>query len=133
MLLGSYNGAWPAYSDPGNYFSMCKPVVLHDIAGYQCPCSSKTSFAVNRDGPLGVLTDVQEPAHNVVTGGAAVDEEEVVVLKASVCEALGLVDLFVQPHDCSYVVLFEIRKIGFGRMKRITIFNFAFWMWSTKC
>lgn len=112
---------------------MCKPVVFHDITGYQRPCSSKTSFAVNRDGPLGVLADVQEPSHDVVAGCAAVDEEEVVVLEAGVCEALRLVDLFVQPHNCSHVMLFEIRKVGLGGVKRITIFNFAFWMWSTKC
>lgn len=43
VLLGSYNGARPAYPDPSNYFSMCKPVVFHDITGYQRPCSSKTS------------------------------------------------------------------------------------------
>lgn len=43
VLLGSYNGAWPTYSDPSNYFSVCKPVVFHDITGYQRPCSSKTS------------------------------------------------------------------------------------------
>lgn len=43
VLLRSYNGAWPADSDPSNYFSVCKPVVFHDITGYQRPCSSKTS------------------------------------------------------------------------------------------
>lgn len=133
MLLGSYNGAWPADSDPSNYFSVCKPVVFHDITGYHRPCSSKTSFAVNRDRPFRVLTDVQEPSHDVVAGGAAVYEEEVVVLEASICEALRLVNLFVQPHDGSHVILFEIRKVGFRGVKRVAIFNFAFWMWSTKC
>lgn len=78
------------------------------------------TFAVNRDGPLGVLADVQEPSHDVVAGCAAVDEEEVVVLEAGVCEALRLVDLFVQPHNCSHVMLFEIRKVGLGGVKRIT-------------
>lgn len=43
VLLGSYNRAGPAYSDPSNYFRVCKPVVFHDITGYQGPCSSKTS------------------------------------------------------------------------------------------
>lgn len=112
---------------------MCKPVVFHDITGYQRPCSSKTSFAVNGDGALRVLADVQEPPHDGVAGGAAVDEEEVVVLEAGVREALRLVDLLVQPHDGRHIMLFEIREVGFGGVKRITIFNFAFWMWSTKC
>lgn len=84
------------------------------------------------DGALRVLTDVEEAPHDVVVGRAAVDEEEVVVLETGVREALGFVDLLVEPHDGSYVVLLEIRKVGFGGVKRIAIFNFAFWMWSTK-
>lgn len=88
---------------------------------------------MNCDCPFRVLTDIQEPSHDVVAGRAAVDEEEVVVLEASICEALRLVNLFVQPHDCCHVMLFEIREVGFRGVKRITIFNFAFWMWSTKC
>ena len=43
VLLGSYNRAGTADSDPSNYFCMCKPVVFHDITGYQGPRSSKTS------------------------------------------------------------------------------------------
>lgn len=78
------------------------------------------TFAVNRDRPLRVLADIQEPSHDVVAGCAAIDEEEVIVLEASIGEALRLVNLFVQPHDCSHVMLFEIRKVGFGGMKRIT-------------
>lgn len=88
---------------------------------------------MDRDGPLRVLTDVQESSHDVVAGGAAVYEEQVIVLEASVREALRLVNLFVQSHDRSHVVLFEIRKVGFRSMERVTIFNFAFRMWSTKC
>lgn len=107
--------------------------MFHDITGYQSPGSSQTSFAVDRDRPFRVLTDVQEPSHDVVAGGAAVYEEQVIVLKAGICEALRLVDLFVQSHDCGHVVLFEIRKVGFRGVERVTIFNFAFRMWSTKC
>jgi hypothetical protein len=44
VLLGSDDGAWSANSDPSNDFSMCKPVVFHDITGYQCPGSSQTSW-----------------------------------------------------------------------------------------
>lgn len=107
--------------------------MFHDITGYQCTSSSQTSFAVDRDGALRVLADVQESSHDVVAGGAAVYEKQVIVLEASVCEALRLVNLFVQSHDRSHVVLFEIRKVGFGSVERVTIFNLAFRMWSTKC
>ena len=75
---------------------------------------------MNRDRPLRVLADIQEPSHDVVAGCAAIDEEEVVVLEARIGEALRLVNLLVQPHDCSHVMLFEIRKVGFGGVKRIT-------------
>lgn len=77
------------------------------------------TFAVNRDRPVRVLADVQEPPHDVVAGRAAVYEEEVVVLEARVREALRLINLFVQPHDCRHVMLFEIRKVGFRGVKRI--------------
>lgn len=43
VLLGPNDGAWPANSYPSNYFGVCKPVVLHYITGYQCPCPSKAS------------------------------------------------------------------------------------------
>lgn len=132
MLLGSYDRAGPAYSDPSNDFRVCEPVMLHDITGYQRPCSSKTSFAVNCNGPFCVLTDVEKPADDAVTGGAAIDEEEVIMLEARVGEALCFIDLLVQPHHGRHVVLLEIWKVGFRGMKRVTIFNFAFWMWSTK-
>lgn len=78
------------------------------------------TFAVNGDRPLCVLADVQEPPHDVVAGRAAVNEEEVVVLEARVGEALGLVNLFVQPHDGGHIVLFEVREVGFGGVERVT-------------
>lgn len=43
VLLGSNDRAWSANSDPSNDFSMCKPVMLHDVTGYQGPGSSQTS------------------------------------------------------------------------------------------
>lgn len=107
--------------------------MFHDITGYQSPSSPQTSFAVDRNSPLRVLTDVQESSHDVVAGGAAIYEEQVVVLEASVCEALRFINLFIQSHDCCHVVLFEIREVGFRSVERVTIFNFAFRMWSTKC
>lgn len=85
-----------------------------------CPRKPARTFAVNGDGPFRVLADVQEPPHDGVAGGAAVYEEEVVVLEAGVGEALRLVDLLVQPHDGRHIMLFEIREVGFGGVKRIT-------------
>lgn len=87
---------------------------------YSGPQELEHTFAVDRNGPLRVLTDVQESSHDVVAGGAAIYEEQVVVLEASVCEALRLINLFIQSHDCCHVVLFEIRKVGFRSVERVT-------------
>lgn len=50
---------------------------------------------------------------------AAVQEEQVVVTEAGVREALGVVDLLVQPDNSGHVVLSEVREVGFGRMQRV--------------
>ena len=100
------------------YFAGCAALGLAPASAHRG--RPARTFAVDGDRPLGVLADIQEPPHDVVAGRAAVDEEEVVVLEARIREALRLVHLFVQPHDRRHVMLFEIRKVGFGGVKRIT-------------
>lgn len=67
-----------------------------------------------------VLTDVQETADDDVIGRAAVHEEEVVVLKAGVGEAPGVVDLLVQADDGRHVVFSEVGEVSFRCMQRVT-------------
>ena len=68
---------------------------------------------------VSALTDVQEAAHDDITGGGAIHEEEVVVVQASVREALGVVDLLVQPDHRGYVVLAEVGKVGLWSVERV--------------
>ncbi len=66
------------------------------------------------------LADVQELGEDGVAGRAAVDEEQVVVREAHVCETLGVVHLLVEPDDGGDVVLSEVGEIRFRRMKRVS-------------
>ena len=50
---------------------------------------------------------------------AAVDEEEIIVLNASIYEALSTVQLLVQPDDGRYVVARKIRKVRFRSVQRV--------------
>lgn len=70
------------------------------------------TFAVDSDGALGALTDVEEAMRDDVTGRAAVQEEEVVVVEAGVAETLGVVDLLVEPHHRGHAVLPEVGEVG---------------------
>ena len=120
-MMGKYKSRWSRMF-PKKLNGFVSPVVLPLVSppsGAHQGLLART-FAVDGDRPLGVLADIQEPPHDVVAGSAAVDEEEVIVLEACIREALRLVDLFVQPHDRRHVMLFEIRKVGFGGVKRIT-------------
>lgn len=72
------------------------------------------------DGALAALTDVQEVVCDDVTGRAAIQEEEVVVMETSVGETFGIVDLLVQPNDGADVVFPEVREVGFRSMQGVT-------------
>lgn len=71
-------------------------------------------------GTFCFFTNVQEASHYSVTWCASIYEEQVVVLKPTICETLRLVNLFVESYDCRYVVLPEIWEIGLGRMERVS-------------
>lgn len=75
---------------------------------------------MDRHGAVCALADVQEAACDDVTGRAAIQEEEVVVVEAGVGEALGVVDLLVQADDGRHVVLPEVREIRLGCVQRVT-------------
>ena len=89
------------------------------MAAAEAPPPSALTFAVDRYGALAALTDVQEALGDDVTGRAAVQEEQVVVAEASVCEALGIVDLLVEPNDSADIVFAEVGKVGFRRVQRV--------------
>lgn len=78
------------------------------------------TFAVDRHRSVRAFTDVQEAACDDVTGRAAVQEEEVVVVEASVREAFGIVDLLVEADDRRHIVFPEVGEVGLGGVERVT-------------
>lgn len=77
------------------------------------------TLAVDSDGTIRALTDMQESACDDVTGCAAIHEEQVIVVEAGICEALGVVDLLVEADDGGDVVLAEVWEVGLGGMEWI--------------
>lgn len=67
---------------------------------------------MDSDGPVCVFRQLDELPDNGVTGRAAVDEEQVVVVEARVLEATCIVDLLVQPNDGGHPVLAEVGEVG---------------------
>lgn len=65
------------------------------------------------------LADVQETAYNDVTGCAAIQEEEVIVVETGIGEAFGVVDLLVQTDDSSHVVFPEVGEVRLGGVQRV--------------
>lgn len=66
------------------------------------------------------LTDVQETACDDVTGRAAVQEEEVVVVKAGVGETFGVIDLLVETDDSGHVVFPEVGEVRLRGVEGVT-------------
>ena len=83
--------------------------------------SSKTRLAVNSHSAWGGFADFKEPLENRVGRSRAVDEEEVLVLKAGVGEPLAIVDLLVQPHDARDVVETEVGEVGLWGVQRVVL------------
>ena len=69
------------------------------------------------------LTDVEEGFENGVGRRGAVDEEEVLVVKAGVGEPLAVVDLLIEPDNTGDVVESEVRKVGLGRVQRVAVLD----------
>ena len=70
------------------------------------------TFAVNSHSTVCVFRQLQELPHNTVAWCAAVNEEEIIVVKASILEATGIVDLLVEPYDGRDFVFAEVGKVG---------------------
>lgn len=77
------------------------------------------TFTVDSHSTVCVFWQLQKLPHNAVARRAAVNEEEVVVVEASIFEATGIVDLFVQPHDGRNLVFAEVGEVGLGGMQGV--------------
>lgn len=77
------------------------------------------TFAVDGHGSVGALADMQEAAGDDVAWRAAVYEEQVVVVEAGIREALGVIDLLVEPHHRGNVVFPEVGEVRLWGMERV--------------
>lgn len=75
---------------------------------------------MDSDGSLRTFADVQEAADDKVAGRAAIHKKQVVMLETSICKAVALVDLPIQPHHIGDVVLAEVGEVSFWGMERVT-------------
>jgi hypothetical protein len=96
---------------PGKLFEISQQIL-------QCVCVSLT-LAVNGHGSIGALADVQESAGDDVIRCAAIHEEQVVVVEAGIREALGVIDLLVEPHHRGNVVFPEVGEVRLWGMERV--------------
>ena len=81
---------------------------------------SNNTFAVDREGAPRRLADVEKALQDSVARGAAVHEEQFVVVEASVGESPVVVQLLVESNDVRHVALPKVREICFRRVERIT-------------
>ena len=100
--------------------------MLHDIAGDQSARATQARLAVNGQCAITLLGYVDEFAYDGVAWRAAVRKEEVTVLETGIDKALGVVDLLVEADNAFHVVLAEVGQVGFGRVQRVAVFDFAF-------
>lgn len=74
---------------------------------------------MNRNSSRGLFYDSDKHTNNLLAGTATVNKEQVDVLKTSICEPSGVVQLLVQSDDGCDVMLSEIREVRFRTMMRI--------------
>lgn len=77
------------------------------------------TFAVDSNGSFCVLADVEELPDNGVVRCAPIHKEQVMMLKARICKAPGIIHLLVETDDSGDVVIPEVRNVGLGSMQRI--------------
>lgn len=61
---------------------------------------------------LGEFWYFDKSLYNGITGSTAISEEKINMVKASVREPAGVVNLLVQPHNGGHVVLPEVGEVS---------------------
>lgn len=80
---------------------------------------SHLTFAVDSNGSLCVLTNVEELPDDRIIWCTPVHKEQIVMFKSRLSEASGIVHLFVESDDGCDVVLPEVRDVGLGSVQRV--------------
>lgn len=77
------------------------------------------TFAVDSNGSFCVLTDVEELPDDGVGRCTPVHKEQIVMLKARVCETPGIVHLLVESDDSGDVMIPEVWDVGLRSVQRV--------------
>lgn len=90
------------------------------------------TFAMNRNCTACRFTNLQEILQNRIARLAAIGEEELLVVEASVQETSRIVQFQIQSNDCTHIVLSEVIEIGFGCMARIAVVDLRTIVWAAE-
>lgn len=82
--------------------------------------SRHLTFAVDRNGPLSILTYAEELPDDGVVWSAPVDKEQIVMFEPGLCEPLGIVHLLIESDDGSDVIFPKVRDVGLRGVQRVT-------------
>lgn len=77
------------------------------------------TLAVDSHSTVSALADMQEAARDDITGCAAVHKEQVVMVEAGVCEALGIINLLIEADDGGDIVFAKVGEISLGGVERV--------------
>jgi hypothetical protein len=74
----------------------------------------------------GLFTDGEKTLDDAVTGRRTIDEEQVLVIKSSICELLCLVQALVETYDGGDSMSEEVREIMVWGVKGVSVLYPAF-------
>lgn len=77
------------------------------------------TFAVDSNGSFCVLTDVEELPDDGVVWCTPVHKEQVLMLKARLCETPGIIHLLVESDDSGDVMIPEVWDVGLRSVQRV--------------
>ena len=84
------------------------------------------TFAVDGYSSPGLLADGEKTPDDAIAWCGAINEEQVLVVKSSICELLRLVHALVEPNDGADPVAVEVREVVVRGMKGVAILNSTF-------
>ena len=81
--------------------------MLHDKSANEGASPSQARFAVDSNGSVGILTDLEELLEDVVVGCGSIRVEKIVVAESAADEPLAVIKLFVEANYVGDVVQSE--------------------------
>eukprot|EP00322_Chrysochromulina_rotalis_P028754 CAMPEP_0115846842 /NCGR_PEP_ID=MMETSP0287-20121206/10070_1 /TAXON_ID=412157 /ORGANISM="Chrysochromulina rotalis, Strain UIO044" /LENGTH=326 /DNA_ID=CAMNT_0003300647 /DNA_START=998 /DNA_END=1979 /DNA_ORIENTATION=- len=90
--------------------------VLHQVERDERPRAAEAGLAVNCERAGFGLGDLEEALEDLLRWVATVRKVQVVVVEVCICELLAIINLVVEAHDASDVVLAKVLEVGLGRV-----------------